>query len=59
MLTPASRTEGFYPLGLAAAAAMWPAKDVTKLVRLVMSFMQVNWPFLSAVRGEARQVADV
>jgi len=38
---------------------MWPAKVVTKALRLVWSLKPVNAPSLIAVRGEASVAAAV
>lgn len=44
---------------LAASAAMWPAKLVTKFLRLVISLTSQNLPVLMADCGDARTAVVV
>jgi hypothetical protein len=44
---------------LAASAAMWAAKDDTKLLRFVSSDISENAPSATELRGDANMHADV
>lgn len=43
----------------AATEAMWPARDVTNVSRLVIEESDVNFPVLADWQGEARTAAVV